>query len=338
LAPGDPAAMRRVQAPIRGCLVFGVDHLVLRRLPTVLVVLLIVATAAAFGRTELLKLETNPVSGPRVDKEFSPVCRCASGLAHISFRLRHADHVTLSIVDRRGHTVDTVVRNDALPAGRVSFTWNGRDSRGNVVAEGSYRPKLELRRHGRTIVLPNPMVVDTTPPAVRIVSAAPRTISPDGDGRRDGIHIGYTVSEPANAILLIDGVQREKTRFRPLHGTLSWYGRIDGKLQPPGTYQLQVAAVDGAGNRTTARRTVAVRIRFLELWRTRIAVHRGAPFGVRYNADAATVHWQLDGKSGNARNGKIVLHAPKQKGTFTLVVTERGHTVRAAVYVGRRSG
>ena len=63
------------------------------RLPTVLVVLLIVATAGAFGRTELLKLETNPVSGPRVDKEFSPVCRCASGLARISFRLRRADHV-----------------------------------------------------------------------------------------------------------------------------------------------------------------------------------------------------------------------------------------------------
>jgi FlgD Ig-like domain len=302
----------------------------------VLVVLLIVATAGAFGRTELLKLETNPVSGPRVDKEFSPVCRCSSGLARISFRLRHADHVTLSIVDAGGHTVDTVVHNDPLHAGRVSFTWNGRDSRGDVVPEGSYRPKLELRRHGRTIVLPDPMRVDTTPPAVRIVSAAPRTISPDGDGRRDGIHLRYTVSEPANAILVVDGVQREKTRFRPLRGTLSWYGRINGKLQPPGTYRLQVAAVDGAGNRTTAKQTIAVRIRFLELWRTKIPVRAGTRFGVRYNADATSVHWRLDGKSCVSRGGKIVVRAPKQHGTFTLVVSERGHTVRAAVYVGRR--
>jgi hypothetical protein len=301
-------------------------------------VLLIVATAGAFGRTELLKLETNPVSGPRVDKDFSPVCRCPSGLAHISFRLRRPDHVSLSIVDGKGHTVATVVRNDALRAGRVAFTWNGRDDSGNVVPEGSYRPKLELRRHGRTIVLPDAIRVDTTPPVLRILAAAPRTISPDGDGRRDGLHIRYTLSERANVILLVDGVQREKTRFRPLGGTVSWYGRNDGKLLPPGTYRLQLAAVDPAGNRTTAKESVTVRIRFIELWRTRIAVRRGARFGVRYNADASVVHWRFAGRTGVGRHGKLALTAPKRKGTFILVVSERGHAVRAEVYVGRRAG
>jgi len=311
--------------------------LVTARLPTVLVVLLIVATAGAFGRTELLKLETNPVSGPRVDKQFSPVCRCASGLAHISFRLRRADHVSLSIVDSHGHAVATVVRNDPLPAGRVSFTWNGRDSRGVVVPEASYRPKLELRRHGRTIILPDPIRVDTTPPALRVVGASPTTISPDGDGRRDGIRIRYTLSEHANAILLVDGVQREKTRFRPLHGVMSWYGRDGGKLAP-GTYRLQLAAVDEAGNRTTAAKPVNVRIRFIELRRTTIAVARGARFGVRYATDATSVHWRFAGGTGVAKHGKIVLRAPKRRGTFSLYVFERGHAVRAVVYVGRRSG
>lgn len=300
--------------------------------------LLIVATAGAFGRTELLKLEPNPVSGPRVDKDFSPVCRCASGLAHISFRLRRADHVTLSIVDGGGHTVATVVRNDALRAGRVAFTWNGRNENGDVVPEGSYRPKLELQRHGRTIVLPDPIRVDTTPPTLRIVSAGPRTISPDGDGRRDGIHLRYTLSEPANAILLVDGSQLEKTRFRPLHGTVSWYGRNNGKLLPPGTHRLQLAAVDPAGNRTTAKEVVTVRIRFIELWHTRIAVRRGARFGVRYDADATIVHWRFAGRTGVGRHGKLVLTAPKRKGAFALVVSERGHAVRATVYVGRRAG
>jgi FlgD Ig-like domain len=307
------------------------------RLPTVLVVLLIVATAGAFGRTELLKLETNPVSGPRVDKEFSPVCRCASGLAHISFRLRRADHISLSMVDGHGHTVANLVSGDALPAGRASFTWNGRDARGNVVPEGSYRPKLELRRHGRTIILPDPIRVDTTPPALRIVGASPTTISPDGDGRRDGLHIRYTLSEHANAILLVDGLQREKTRFRPLHGVMSWYGR-DGVKLAAGTHRLQLAAVDPAGNSTTAARAVTVRIRFIELWRTMIVVARGARFGVRYNADATSVHWRFAGGTGVAKHGKIVLRAPKRGGTFTLFVTERGHAARAIVYVGRRAG
>jgi FlgD Ig-like domain len=311
---------------------------VTRRLPTVLVVLLIVATAGAFGRTELLKLETNPVSGPRVDKEFSPVCRCASGLAHISFRLRRADHVSLSIVDSHGHTVASVVRGESLRAGRVAFTWNGRDSRGNIVGEGSYRPKLELRRHGRTIVLPDAIRVDTTSPTLRIVRALPTTISPDGDGRRDGIHIHYTVSEHAKAILLVDGVQRVVTHFRPLSGVVSWYGRNKRKALPPGTHRLQLEAVDPAGNRTIAKRTITVRIRFIELWRTRIAVRRGARFGMRYTSDATSVHWHFAGTSGVARHGKIVLRAPKRRGTFALVVSERGHAVRAAVYVGRRSG
>src|SRR5439155_18706561 len=112
-------------------------------------------------------------------------------------------------------------------------------------------------------------------------------------------------------ILLVDRVQREKTRFRPLHGVMSWYGRNDGTLLPPGTYRLQLAAVDEAGNRTTDRTAVTVRIRFLELWRTTIAVPRGARFGVRYNADATTVHWRFAGGIGVAHRGKIVLRAPK---------------------------
>ena len=83
---------------------------------------------------------------------------------------------------------------------------------------------------------------------------------------------------------------------------------------------------------------MTVRIRFLELRRTTIAVPRGARFGVRYNADATTVRWRFAGGTGVAHRGKIVLRAPKRNGTFTLFVSERGHAVRAVVYVGRRSG
>ncbi len=305
------------------------------RLPTVLVVVLIVATAGAFARTELLKLETNPVSGPRVDKQFSPVCRCQSDRAHISFRLRRADHVSLSIVDSNGHTVVKLVHNRALRAGRVSFVWNGRDADGNVVPEGSYRPKLELARHDRTIVLPDPIRVDTTPPTVRIVSAKPLVISPDGDGRADGVHITYTVSEPARAILLVDGKQRVETLHRPLRGVVSWFGRI-GHALPRGVHRLQLVAVDQAGNRTVAKPLLHVRIRYLTLLRTRIAVRTNAQFGVRYDADARSVQWRFAGRTGDAHAGRIVLTSPKHRGTFTLVVSEHGHAARAIVYVGRR--
>lgn len=309
---------------------------VLARLPTVFVVVLIVATAGAFARTELLKLETNPVSGPRVDKQFSPVCHCPTDRAHISFRLRHADHVSLSIVDTKGHTVEKLVSNRKLRAGRVTFVWNGRDDDGTVVPEGSYRPKLELARHHRTIVLPNPIRVDTTPPAVRIVSAKPLVISPDGDGRADGVRIAYTVSEPARAILLVDGKQRVHTLHRPLHGEVSWFGFIGGHALPPGVHRLQLVVVDEAGNKTFAKPTLRVRIRYITLLRTLIHVPTNTRFGVRYNADARTVHWRFAGRTGTAHEGRIVLTSPKHRGTFALVASEHGHAVRTYVYVGRR--
>lgn len=306
------------------------------RLPTLLVVVLILATAAAFVRTEQLKLEPNPVSGPRVDKQFSPVCRCPTDRAHISFRLRHADRVSLSIVDAKGHTVRKLVDDRALRAGRVTFVWNGRDAQGNVVPQGRYRPKLELARHDRTIVLPDPMRVDTTPPTVHIVSARPLTISPDGDGRSDGVHVTYTVSEPAIALLLVDGKQRVRTLHRPLRGVVSWFGKVGRHALRPALYSMQLVAVDQAGNRTVARPTLHVRLRYLTLLRTRVVVRVNARFGVRYNADARVVRWRFAGRTGTARGGRIVLTSPKHRGTFVLVATERGHAARAVVYVGRR--
>ena len=66
---------------------------------TVLVVALLAATATAFALTEGLKLEPSPILGTRVDKVFSPVCRCESARARISFRLREADRLDIALVD-----------------------------------------------------------------------------------------------------------------------------------------------------------------------------------------------------------------------------------------------
>lgn len=304
------------------------------RVSTVLVVVLIVATAAAFARTEQLKLEPNPVSGPRVDKQFSPVCDCARDRAHISLRLRRGDRVTLSLIDGKGHTVARLVHNRSLRAGRVHFVWNGRDTSGAVVPDGSYRPKLELARHGRTIVLPDPIKVDSTPPRVRVLHVSPRTISPDGDHRADAVRLRYAVSEPAKAILLVDGKQRVRTRFRPLQGDISWFGTIGSRRLPAGRHTIRLGVVDEAGNRALAP-PLRVRIRYVTLFRHRISVRPGARFGERYDSDARAVHWRFAGRTGVARRGRIVLRSPKRRGVYPLVVGERGHAVRAVVYVGR---
>ena len=72
------------------------------RLPqTLLVLLLLGATAAAFAYTERLKLERSPITGTKVDRVFSPVCECARDIAVISFVLRKRGTVTLQMLDSR---------------------------------------------------------------------------------------------------------------------------------------------------------------------------------------------------------------------------------------------
>ncbi|MGH3032275.1 MAG: hypothetical protein ACRDNE_16220, partial [Gaiellaceae bacterium] len=66
---------------------------------TLLVLALLVATAAAFAVTEALKLEPSALSRPRLDRIFSPTCACPQSTARLAFRLREADTIDAVIVD-----------------------------------------------------------------------------------------------------------------------------------------------------------------------------------------------------------------------------------------------
>src|SRR2546428_12272619 len=80
-----------------------------RSAPAALVAALLVATAAAFAYTERLKLTPSPILRTRVDALFSPVCECGTESARIEFRLRRHDRITVTILDKSGHVVRTVV-------------------------------------------------------------------------------------------------------------------------------------------------------------------------------------------------------------------------------------
>jgi hypothetical protein len=124
-----------------------------------------------------------------------------------------------------------------------------------------------------------------------------------------------------------------RTRLRT-DGTLAWSGRVRRRGVPAGRYRLLVAAADKAGTRSRPV-ALAVRVRYIDLFRKKIRVLPGRQFGVRYTTDASAVRWQLGPRSGIARGGRIVLRAPKVKGRYTLVVSEHGHSARAAIQVGQ---
>ena len=306
---------------------------VARFAPAALVAALLVATSAAFVVTEKLKLTRNPIVGPRVDKIFSPVCDCPTSTASITFRLRSPDRVTVDVIDSRGNVVRELARR--RPQGRApfSYVWDGRDASGQVVAEGRYRPRVHLDEARRTIVMPNPIQVDATPPRVVSFTARPLVISPDGDGRFDRATIRYRVSERAVVELFVGSTRAiRKLGTRP-QGTMSWNGVAGGEPLPEGPHTLRLVARDVAGNLGPRSGSRTVRIRFLQLGRDRVETAPGARFAILALSQARRLEWRLGARSGTARPGTLKLRAPVRPGRYTLRVEANGHVRRAAVVV-----
>jgi len=311
-----------------------------RTATTLLVLGLLAGSAVSFAVSEKLKLEKSPISHTRVDKVFSPLCGCPSRRAQIRFRLRRSDRVRLSIIDAEGRETRRLVDGRRLGRGFHHFTWNGRDDAGRLVPEGRYRPKVELDRARRTIVLPNPIRVDVTRPRLSVVGVEPRVISPDGDGRGDRVLVRYRMSERAHALLFVNGVQRVRTRSQRPAWQLAWYGKLAGRSLPPGRYRIALVAQDLAGNRSRRVAAGVVRIRYVEIERRRLRVRPGGPLRLSVSTDAAGVRYALRRGSSvvaaGAAGHRLVLRAPRRPGRYVLSVEAAGHRARALVLVTRR--
>jgi len=309
------------------------------RLPQLLIVLAVLgATAAAFAFTERVKLERSPITGTRVDRVFSPVCECARNVAVISFVLRRRGTVTVDMLGSDGRRVRRLVRDREELKGRVAYTWDGRDDLEQVVDEGVYRPRVELEERGRTIVLPNPIRVDTTAPRIRLLRVLPKVFSPDGDGRRDRVTARYETNEQAHAMMLVDGRRRVLSKFRSTEGQLIWFGRVNGRQVSPGTYEIRLRAFDRAGNRSSSRRIIPVVARYIELAGERIEVVAGRRFSVRVLTDAVSYRWLFAGERGVRRKRVLVLRAPETPGTYRVFVSLQGRLADSAEVVVTESG
>jgi FlgD Ig-like domain len=311
-----------------------------RVLSTALVLGLLVATAAAFAVTEGLKLTKSPITRTQLPvRVFSPVCSCRTDRALLHFSLRHTDTITLDVVTPGGKQVRRIADAVPAPAGANAYSWNGRTDAGGSAPDGTYQFRVHLAKARRTILLPNTVVLDTTPP--RVLAATPNraTFSPDGDGQSDQVKVAYRLSEPGHAALYLNRSRLVFTRFARQEGKLTWNGRAGGRTLPQGTYTVAVGAQDRAGNVTppAARKLVPLEIRYLELARHSLTVKAGARFGVGVTTDAASYSWRLGSAHGVSGAKKLVVRAPRQAGAYRLVVTENGHADVATVRVRPRS-
>ena len=301
-------------------------------MPAALTAALLVGTAAAFVYTESLKLEPAPLRKVRVTRLFSPVCKCDTSKARIAFDVRKGDVVSVSLEDSGGNEVRRLAARP-VRSGPVSFLWNGRGDDGNVVPDGVYHPRVRLELLEKEIELQNEIRVDATPPRVSVASAAPRVISPDGDGRAERVAVVYVADEPAQAVLRVGGIRRVLGKGFRRRGQLEWFGRVDGRPVRAGTYSLTVVATDLAGNRSSPATGGVVRVRYVELVPDAYRTRPGAVLRVAVLTDARRVAWRLAGRTGTARPPVLRLRAPVDPGEYRLFVTANGHGAAARVVV-----
>jgi hypothetical protein len=135
--------------------------------------LLVIACFAAFLITQRLKHTPTAVQEFKLTPFFSPYPSGHIKQAAISFKLAHAEAVTVTIIDANGNTVATLVRH--YPVARYkpfSLRWNGRRgsarhiqhtlslrglaiaipaNEGTIAPAGEYRVRVSLRHHGAVL-------------------------------------------------------------------------------------------------------------------------------------------------------------------------------------------
>ena len=219
---------------------------------------LVCATFGAFFAAQELK-STPPRVEFTVTPFFSPNRDGRFDRARVRFSLKRADDVTVSVITRDGDPVRRLIDNRSLRAGQdVRVPWDGRTAGGRLVPDGIYRVRLNLRRQGRSILLPRNIDKDTTAPNVLVSSIGPvaepgAELLPNDDG------------DPARVSLQAPGRRKEilvyRTDVRPLRAVFDkpvrldddaarweWDGTANGRRVAAGTYVVVVRARDRAGN------------------------------------------------------------------------------------------
>ena len=306
-----------------------------RVLTTVTLLGLLVATAAAFAITEHLKLIKSPVYGTLVSKELSPVCgpHCPTRKAAIRIKLRHADRVTVTIVDSHHNRVATVVKSFPMTAHHpMSFHWNGRTGTGALAPDGIYHPWVHLEHARRTFRFINRIVLDTTIPKV-LSAAGEKAVLFPGPGRSFALR--YAFSEPAHAVVYLRRHQIIRGRPTRQRNQVKWSGTLKGRRLPEGTYVLSIAARDDAGNETPAaeRKNVRVVVRYIDVSPRRLTARPGSRLTLHLQSTSPRYTWRLGRRHGERRGHVLQVLAPTTPGTYRLVVAEHGHSATALVRV-----
>jgi hypothetical protein len=125
---------------------------------------LVLATLAAFVISQHLKVTTPFIAGlphpqPATIDPAGGSAACRSTTVSF-FLLHHVDNVDVYVVNQGGSTVRSVVHGLFMRKKETrSFSWDGRNSAGQIVSPGSYFFRVYLIHQERTIEIQQPVQV-----------------------------------------------------------------------------------------------------------------------------------------------------------------------------------
>src|SRR4051812_1286194 len=216
---------------------------------TVVFLLLVLATVAAFFVTQRLKRSSPVIRRVSMPLYISPNGDGRKDVAVIRFRLPKADdRVTISMVDANGDEVRRLA-DRRLGKGRHHFVWNGRDSSAAILPDGFYYLRVVLGGQGRGTITRRGIRLVTAKPVPRLLSVSPAHLH---EGGRQAVTIRF--SGPANPAPVFSvyrtdaGPPRLVARFAGAIGSRSgtWDGRTGGRPAPAGTYAFGVTVENRA--------------------------------------------------------------------------------------------
>ncbi|MDR2741352.1 MAG: gliding motility-associated C-terminal domain-containing protein [Treponema sp.] len=186
-------------------------------------------------------------------RAFSPTGAGAKNRITIVPQLQLREGVTswkTDILNTGGSAVRTFEGVNAVPA---SLPWDGRTTGGQVVPDGTYTAKIEVRyaMGNQPTAVSRPFVVDTQAPKAEITTPF-ATFSPNSDSRRDSIPINVSAEGNDEWELSITDSKGQIIRSWKWAGAapaISWDGADEAKNPvPDGVYRVSLSSTDEAGN------------------------------------------------------------------------------------------
>ena len=226
------------------------------RLARVVFAVLVAATFGAFFVAQRLKSAESVAEYTKLYRAFSPNGDGRRDVDRITFKVKEADEVTVTVVNAEGDRVRRLATGiDATPSRPVTVVWDGKTDAGGRAPDGRYRMQVGLRGSGRTVTVAGSFVVDTTPPTPVVLSVTPPIAGPVPGAFQIRARGVGTRRAPYFRVLRTDlDPAKEVARFRGRKGSprAEWDGTVAGVPAPPGTYMVSVRVRDRAGNLGTA--------------------------------------------------------------------------------------